>query len=40
LAADHVDDPGVRAAFATVAREDNRDLIRMLATRELGGEAA
>jgi hypothetical protein len=40
LATDHGDDPGVRAAFATVAREDDRDLIRMLATRELGGEAA
>jgi hypothetical protein len=40
LAADHGDDPRLRAAFATVAREDDRDLIRMLATRDLGGEAA
>lgn len=40
LAGDHGDDPRVRAAFATVAREDARELIRMLATRALGGEAA
>jgi hypothetical protein len=40
LAADHGNDPRVRAAFATAAREDGRDLIRMLATRALGGETA
>jgi hypothetical protein len=40
LAADHGNDPRVRTAFATVARDDDRDLIRMLATRELGGEEA